>query len=321
MPGRLIRSFWIAVSLLHLAGVLALFAVFHLWPKTGWTAFLLYAPRAAFVLPVLITGIALRGAWRLLPAFTAALVLGPLMGLHLNGPGRPGALRVLTWNVWFGAGEPEVVRATLLRANPDLVLFQAAAHRVDVLLREAPFTGFTYLHDDQYVLASRWPARVVKRAEVSDGWRPWARFAVDSPWGTLDVFAVHPHSPRRLLGGGVRKGMKGERPEMEALQNDLAEIDELVSNAGRLKLVAGDFNVPERAGISSWMFEGMEDAFPAVGNGYGYTFPTLGKHGRMIPWMRLDRVLAGPGLKATRAEVFPGRGSDHAALLVELAPR
>jgi endonuclease/exonuclease/phosphatase (EEP) superfamily protein YafD len=34
--------------------------------------------------------------------------------------------------------------------------------------------------------------------------------------------------------------------------------------------------------------------------------------------MRLDRVLAGPGLRPTRAEVVGRRGSDHAAVLVEL---
>jgi endonuclease/exonuclease/phosphatase (EEP) superfamily protein YafD len=321
VQGRLTRALWIAAAFLHLAAVLALFVVFDLRPKTGWAAFLLYSPRLPFTLPALITFIALRGAWRLLPALTAAIVLGPLMGLHVNGPGRAGSLRLVTWNVWFGAGDPEVVRATLLRANPDLVLFQAAAHRVDVVLKEAPFSGFTYLHEDQYVLASRWPARVVQSGDPSGGWRPWVRFAVDSPWGTMDVFSVHPHSPRSLLRGSVRRGMQGERPEMDSLESDLTEIDELVRHGGPLMVVAGDFNVPERAGILMGMFGGTEDAFAAAGNGYGYTFPALGKRGRMPPWLRLDRVLTGARLRATRAEVVAGRGSDHAALVVDLAPR
>lgn len=316
--GALLRALWTGMAVAHLAAVVALFAVFALWPKAGWAAFLLYAPRAPWALPALVTGFALRGRWRLLPAVTAALVLGPLMGLHLNGPAGEGGIRLVSWNVWFGAGDPETLRAALVEANPDLILFQAAAHRVDVVLRDPPFAAFTYLHEDQYVLASRWPARVVRGdPPPGDGWRSWARFAVDSPLGTLDLFAVHPHSPRSLLRGGVRHVLRGERPEMEWLERDLREVDEAARHGGDLRILAGDFNAPDLAGVLRGLFAGNADAFAEAGNGYGYTFPTDGKRGRLIPWMRLDRVLTGPGLRATRAEVIGRSGSDHAAVLVE----
>ncbi len=307
-------ALWIAIALAHLAAVVALFPILELWPKAGWAAFLLYAPRAPLALPALITVLALRGRWRLLPLLTVAIVLGPVMGLHVNGPGRDGQIRLVTWHVFYGGGDPQVVRATLADADPDIVVLQAANVRMFGILRET-FTERTWLREDQYVVGSRWPVRVVHAGPADpNGWRPWMRFAVDSPIGTLDLLAVHPHSARTLLRGSLRRGARGDRPEMESLEQQLRDIDDAERHGGPLRLVAGDFNAPELAGLLRGLFAGTTDAFATAGNGYGYTFPA---HGRWIPWMRLDRVLTGPGLRVTRAQVTGRRGSDHAAVLVE----
>ena len=310
------RVLWAAIAAAHLLAVAALFALFALRPAAGWAAFLLYAPRAPFALPALITFFALRGRWRVLPVVTAALVLGPLMGLQVNGPGHRGQVRLVSWHVWFGGGNPEAVRAALQEADPDVVVLQAADLKMFASLEDA-FATRSWLQEDQFAIGSRWPVRLVGAGPVApNGWRSWVRFAVESPVGTLDVFAVHPHSPRTLLRGGLRRGLGGDRSEMRALQGQLKEIDEAVRHGGALRVVAGDFNVPGRSGLLAGLFEGTADAFAEAGNGYGYTFPV---HGRWIPWMRLDRVLTGPGLRATRAQVVGHRGSDHAAVLVELS--
>src|SRR5262249_21052734 len=158
---------------------------------------------------------------RLLPALTAALVLGPMMGLHLSGPGSPGKVRLITWNLWFGAGDREAIRAALITARPDLVLFQAVGHGGDPVVRGPPFEGFTVLREDQYVLASRWPARFAPKPDHPGGWRSWTRFAVDSPLGELQVFAVHPHSARGLLRSGLRKAIVSDAPEIESIEANL----------------------------------------------------------------------------------------------------
>lgn len=309
------QAVWIALAVAHLLAVLALFPIFELRPKAGWAAFLLYAPRAPLVLPALITVVALRGRWRILPLLTAAIVLGPLMGLRLNGKGRQGEVRLLSWHVWFGGGDPDAVRAELLEADPDVVVLQAADLKMYYTLQQA-FPERVWLQEDQYVVGSRWPARAVDGGAIApNGWRSWMRFAIDAPIGTFELLAVHPHSPRTLLRGSVRRGLRGDRPEMESLERQLRDIDDADRHGGPLRIVAGDFNVPDLAGLMRGLFVGTSDAFAEAGNGYGYTFPV---HGRWIPWMRLDRVLTGPGLRATRAQVIGRRGSDHAAVLVDL---
>ena len=322
-------------SLLHFAAVAALLVAFRLiGERVPLIALLLYAPRALYAAPLLLTTPLLyfSGARRLLwlQAATAALVAGPLMGLHLHLP-RAGqrSIRLLTYNVWFGARDPAAIAREVAAAEPDIVLFQAAAHAADVVLKAGPFARFHYLHEADFVVASRYPVRVVAvgRAEPPRLGPPWVRFEVDTPLGALALFSVHPHSPRsvfqqlrgrKLLGllpGGPPLDQRGA---FQLLEQQLKEIDEAARSAGPLVVLAGDFNVPDGGALLDGLFAGTEDAFATAGRGYGYTFPTA--PGR-IPWMRLDRVLVGPGLQALSARVAGDRGSDHAPLVTEIARR
>jgi endonuclease/exonuclease/phosphatase (EEP) superfamily protein YafD len=292
------------------------------WPPF---AVLFFAPRVLCALPLLVIAplLAVHGPRRLLwvCGASAALIFGPLMGLHLSLP-RPAqpAVRLLTYNVWLGVRDPEAISAEIAAANPDIVLFQAAAHPADVAVQRPPFT--TYLHVDQFVLASRFAARLTGQGSFVSArlGRPWVRFAVDTPIGTLDVINVHPHSPRALFHGRVRSLFRdGPDGSLPFLERQLAEIGEAARGAGPLLVVAGDFNVPDGGSLLPRFFGGLGDAFAEGGLGYGYTFPMVGR--LPVPWMRLDRVLLGAGLRSVRAELAGTRGSDHAALLVEIARR
>jgi len=313
-------------ALAHLAAVVLLLVAFRLegdrWPPL---ALFFFAPRLLWAAPLLVVVplLCVRGPRRLLWACgaSAALIFGPLMGLHVNWPGRAEpSVRLLTYNVWLGVRDPQAIREEIAASNPDIVLFEAAAHPADVALQRPPFA--TYLHVDQFVLASRFPARLTGQGTFVSAHlgRPWARFAVETPIGTLDVLAVHPHSPRELLHGGVRALFR-DNPNgpLLFLERQLAEIAETARGAGPLLVVAGDFNVPEGGSLLPRFFGGLTDAFAEAGVGYGYTFPLVGR--LPVPWMRLDRVLLGAGLRAVRAELAGTGGSDHAALRVEIAPR
>lgn len=329
------RQVWAAAAVLHFGTVVALLFCFRLiGERQPLIALLIYLPRVLYGAPLLVLAPLLwfHGPRRLLwvQASTALLVAGPLMGLHLNLPrSRQPSIRLLTYNVWFGARDPAAIAREASAADPDIILFQAAAHAADVALRAPPFDRFHYLHEWDFVAASRYPIKVVEvgRPEPPRLGPPWVRFQVDTPLGAVSLFSVHPHSPRSafqaLRGRGLRRLLPGGPPLDEEgtflrLDRQLREIDEASRAAGPLRILAGDFNVSESSALLDGLFPGTEDAFASVGLGYGYTFPT-GE--RRLPWLRLDRVLVGQGLTAISARVAGEHGSQHAALLVQIARR
>jgi vancomycin resistance protein VanJ len=323
-----------ATAVAHLLLVAALLPLFHfVGERRAPVAILLYVPRALFGLPVLALAPALWrwGPRRLLwaPALATLLVLGPLMGFHLNFPSGDGpTLRLLTYNVYYGYIDPQAIAREVQAANPDIILFQAAAHPADVAIKNHPFESFHYLHEQSFAVASRYPIRVVKSGEPVPAWRGagWVQFEVDSPFGPLELFSVHPLSPRsffdRLRHGGLRKLAAGAPLDASGtfafLEHQLVELDAASRDAGPLRILAGDFNTPEGSTFVAHLFPGTEDAFAAAGRGYGYTFPASR---RWPEWLRLDRVLLGEGLEARSASTVGQGGSDHAPLLVEISPR
>ena len=66
----------------------------------------------------------------------------------------------------------------------------------------------------------------------------------------------------------------------------------------------------------------LDDAFAAVGRGLGHTFPQpISIHGLVIPssMLRIDYVYFKGSLTPIGAQPLPLPGSDHRALLAELA--
>ncbi|HYV68386.1 MAG TPA: hypothetical protein VE964_19260, partial [Myxococcales bacterium] len=153
-------GFWTVAAIVHLVLVVLLLALFPMvGARSAWVALLVYAPRLIYAAPLLATvpALARRGArtflW--LPAVTAALIAGPLMGLHLNLPREPRrpSIRLLTYNVWFGVRDPGAIAEEVRAAMPDIVLFQAAAHPADVVLKSPPFEQYVYLHEASFAVA------------------------------------------------------------------------------------------------------------------------------------------------------------------------
>jgi endonuclease/exonuclease/phosphatase (EEP) superfamily protein YafD len=286
-------------------------------------ALLVYLPRIVFLFPAAaISPWLWRGArkWLWLQAVTVALVAGPLMGLHLGSP-REGArqLRVLSWLVWFGNGDRNLLARTIREEQPDLVLFEASGPDSNEVLRESGFAY--YLEEDQFAAASRWPLRLIDEGEWVDRafHRPWVRFEVQSPFGPLQAIAVHARSPRRTLDlrrHGRRTLLEGTSDDMGMLDDQLGVIDRKLREAGPLAFAAGDFNASDGGAVLRGRFTFATDAFAATGFGYGYTFPA-GKH--LPPWLRLDHFYAAAGLSPLRAQVLSMSASDHAGLVVDLA--
>jgi endonuclease/exonuclease/phosphatase (EEP) superfamily protein YafD len=314
---------------LHLALVVAALLSFALvGERSPRLTLLVYLPRVLFLIPSLAIAPWLwRGSrrWLWLQALTAALVAGPLMGLHL-GQAREGkrALRVLSWQVWFGNGNRNLLARSIRELSPDLVLFEATGPDSNEVLQNAGFAN--YLEEDQFAAASRWPLKIVDEGDWVDEafHRPWVRFEVQTPFGPLQAIAVHTRSPRRTLDlkrHGRRTLLSGTSDDMGMLDDHLAVLDAKLREAGPLAIAAGDFNASDGGAVLRGRFpgfDGVSDAFAETSFGYGYTFPI---NKRLFPWLRLDHLYAGKALIPLRSQVLAIPASDHAGLLVDLALR
>jgi endonuclease/exonuclease/phosphatase family metal-dependent hydrolase len=78
-------------------------------------------------------------------------------------------------------------------------------------------------------------------------------------------------------------------------------------------LIAGDTNLPEQSWALARWLGGYRDAFAERGTGFGYSFPAPRR-----PWMRIDRIMAGPGFRVLSCRLLPERVSDHLTVVADL---
>jgi len=332
-PERLrLLILWIA-ALTWLGALACLVALFRFVGETAWPVVLLmYLPRHAWVLPGLaLLPFALRRGRRMLiwPLALGALVwLFPLMGFVLPrlAPPPPGpTLRVLSYNTLHAADGAERLRELILVSQPDMVLLQWTSHVAEEAMRGPGFEGWTVRRDGQFTVASRFPILSTEAIGIPADFRPAVHAIVDTPIGRVDVYSIRPKSAREEIGATHRRGLRqrirdlvaeartGRLAEMASFRE--AQIRSIVEEAGKarhLVLIAGDTNLPGGSLFSHRYFGAFQDAFAEAGLGFGFTHPAK------LPWMRLDRVMLGPGLEAISFRVLPRCASSHRAVLAEI---
>jgi endonuclease/exonuclease/phosphatase (EEP) superfamily protein YafD len=340
---RLVRFGVASLTWLAFAGAITYVAAQRFVGEATWqTTVLLYLPHALLLLPAAVIGAlqALVGTRRLLIVTLATFVvlLFPIMGLSLGGERAPGNgphLRLLTYNVDSGnRGVEEIVRQIAVAA-PDIVLLQESTWAVDNAV-EAALPGFSFHRYGQFFIASRYRIQRVtepKRIDVHgvDRSPRYIGYTVDSALGPIDLWNVHPISPRE--GFNELRG-EGLRHEIESGRIFAGEASQLVANTELRRLqtediaaaarrstngviIAGDTNLPVASRILADNLGGYQDAFAEVGRGFGYTFPAH----RYLPWMRIDRILAGPEFRFIRVQVGDLHGSDHYCVFADIEKR
>jgi vancomycin resistance protein VanJ len=75
--------------------------------------------------------------------------------------------------------------------------------------------------------------------------------------------------------------------------------------SSRPVIIAGDTNLPGPSRIFRENLNGFDDAFAAVGRGFGYTYPAK------FPWLRIDRILTNGRLRVVDFRIGDTRASDH----------
>jgi endonuclease/exonuclease/phosphatase family metal-dependent hydrolase len=314
---RLLAAGWIAA-------VAAAAAVVYgpgegVWPAT----FFLFGPRWALLLPAAVLLPLALSDRRLLGtlAATLAVAAGPVSGFNLpwrrlvaGAPGLP-RLRVATWNVGGGVTEPEIL-AFLDRAGADLLALQEWPGPPI-----APPAGYRVEGTRGLVLLSRFPIAGVAERDPSDIWRldgsgAVVRYTVETPLGLLSLTNVHLETPREGIEAILETGLAGV-PILKA-KNAQRELEARLArrwvdaSPSALRVVAGDFNTPAESSIFREFWGGLADCHSEAGWGFGFT-----KRTRLIA-MRIDHVLAGPGLACARARTGDRAGGDHAPVVAEI---
>jgi vancomycin resistance protein VanJ len=337
---------WLLVAAVcgYALALLAVILGFRLIGERWWvTTVGLYLPQAGFALPwpVLTVALAIWGPRRLLlvQLLTAWMVAVPLMGLQISRPARPApdatTFRVLSYNVNWGRRGDEALLRQLEEARADIILMQEVGDRQRGLFRSR-LPGYHFDTHTEFFLASRFPIQeTFKPPEVVSDERNWAprfvRYTLQTPRGAIDVFHVHPLSPREglqdLRGDGLRYEVTSGRIfEQRAARSivantslrlsQLQSVSEHARRSPRPVLIAGDTNVPHHSWALKAWFSEYQDGFSEAGSGFGYTFPADQR-----PWMRIDRVLAGPPFRFFGFSVSPAFGSDHLCVIADIEMR
>jgi endonuclease/exonuclease/phosphatase family metal-dependent hydrolase len=314
------------------------------WVGEDWwvTAALLYAPRVAFGLPllVLVPWLLLtqrrRLLWTQLIALT--LTLFPLMGLVLPWPpaqNQSASFKLLTFNISNVPSDEQRILSAIDAMGADLVLLQEVPGWATPIVAGLR-SRFAHVEaSSQFVIASRFPileSNSPGRISHSDRRRSprFMRHLVQSPLGTLAVYNVHPISPRGALGvhssrdlfHRLRTGkILGGDPETDMSHNATLRAQQIATAAGMASrevhpvLIAGDTNLPGLSAALHRYLSRYRDGFRSASWGFGYTFP------QRFPFLRLDRILAGPELDFSEFDIGCRGASDHLCVAARVIRR
>ena len=254
-------------------------------------------------------------------------------------------MRVLTWNVKTGGsgGRLDGILAVLRRARPDLLALQelrgfdkdgqTLMRRVAAGLgMEAQLSRSVF--GQPVAVLVRPPLRIVRRDAVR--WRlhhAAAAATIATAAGPLTFVSTHlnPFAPYRRMREATWLAARYRTP-LTLLAGDLNGLSPLEDHTASLatldaryrrRHLAADGTADTR-GLAAFEAGGLHDRWPAVGVGDGRTVPTSAGSGAEFGPMRLDYLLASPGLAGHVRELRVVRGdetewaSDHYPLSAEL---
>jgi endonuclease/exonuclease/phosphatase family metal-dependent hydrolase len=204
-------------------------------------------------------------------------------------------------------------------------------------LRDALAARYPYVNRaSQFLLGSRFPITLITelpRVPYSGRTRTSraVSYRIETPQGPVALYAVHPISPRGAFGlRRYRSVFTRLRQNEVAISNDeesdmlgnaglrSVQIEEAARRAGAEQLpviIAGDTNLPGLSAVLRHAFAGYQDGFAAASWGFGYTFPAK------RPFLRLDRIFAGPEFRFTSFQLGCHGVSDHLCVWADLARR
>ncbi|WP_246155152.1 endonuclease/exonuclease/phosphatase family protein [Saccharopolyspora hirsuta] len=256
------------------------------------------APWLGLLVPVLLV-LGLVGRTRaavavLVPAAVWCAVFGTAL---LPQASASGDLRVVSQNIFAANENPAATAADLAATGADVIGVQELTGTARSAVREA--LGAEYPHSEVLGTVGVWSRYPIEAAEPVDlgmGWTRALRARVRTPHGPVAVYVAH---------------LPSLRPDSVAERNrGLTELRAaLVAERADRVVVLADLNTATTDRAMGPLLRTVAEAEPA---GFGFTWPAA------VPLVRLDHVLY-RGLTSTGADVVETRGSDHRAVLADLA--
>jgi endonuclease/exonuclease/phosphatase family metal-dependent hydrolase len=303
----------------------------------GWcvTTVALYLPRLAFAvpLPFVVVGLVSCSArrWLWTQSVSALLLCFPLMGLVARVPRTAGIdapiVRVLSYNIDKAHGGAQNLADEAKRFSPDVVVMQEIDVAMNELTRVFQPAYSTVEASGQFFIASRFPILSSVDAEPLpiryDGLRHYHAYLLDTPIGRLRLLSVRPTSPSGVWARLRERGLTTENLSSALRQlewnSTLRELEartiaEAAAQSAEPVVIAGDTNLPTLSRIFGRHLSAFQDAFVEAGSGFGYTYPS-----GTWPWLRIDRVLTGHGLRAVRFQRGTSTASDHFCVVSDVA--
>jgi endonuclease/exonuclease/phosphatase (EEP) superfamily protein YafD len=285
---------WVGWALLRLLGL----DLAH--PLVGVIAFTPYAA-ATSVVPVLAAVVLRRWAVALVAALACAVLVVAVAPRALGGPEQvpsgAATLTVVSTNLFVGNADAEAVVGLAEREGADVVSLQEVTPEASERLDEAGLDAWPVRAQD-----TSWSAVVARgraRAVPSDR----AVLAVQAGGSEIQVEAVHPVPPIST----------------DAVRSWEASLRRLpAAGRGVPRVLAGDFNATlDHRELQRLLGMGYRDAAEVTGRGLHPTWPV----GRRVFPLTIDHVLADERLAVVRYEVRTIPGTDHRALVAEVALR
>ena len=285
----------------------------------AWLAFLLrtflvYAGLSAALVSVIFL---IRRRWRV------ALLLAPLMLVALvpeagsyfrHRPAASGpAVRVMTLNLFRGNQDAPAVLAEIHRIAPDVICFEEYTERWHTALSGALAAGYPFAEHactnasrGTAIYSSRPFAVTPEVLSLGAECGPQLRAGVAIGDRAVSLYCVHllPPSSGRRFSGQVQQ---------------FAHLREILGRETLPVVLCGDFNLTNRtAQAAALAQDGLCDVNLIAGAGPAHTWPVRGLF-RCVPGVRIDHIYLAPELTCSRADVGGDVGSDHRAVVAEIA--
>jgi endonuclease/exonuclease/phosphatase (EEP) superfamily protein YafD len=253
---------------------------------------------------LLVTLLALRGRW-LTVAAAALLVVQVAWIVPRFVPDRQSVpadavhLRVGTCNTHRGHVDPLALVSMAKDEHLDVLALEELDAPAIKALDDAGMgrlMPYRELHpENDTSLYSRFPIKHGGPTDLPTTW-PQTQITVTVSGHEIPITGVHTYYP---VGG---PGLWAQ--DMSALR----------ATAGRNVVVLGDFNATvDHSPLRSLLAAGLIDTHAELGRGWAPTWPSA------FPLIQIDHVLHGPGLAAVSASEHLLPGTDHRAVVAELA--